>query len=237
MLRESAPAHRPGGQRGRARDPPRLRHHRRPADRRASKAGLAGLTSVLANRTALEPGDPIGVDPTRDELAFYPLLYWPIVASRPQPSETAIRRLDAFMKGGGTVIFDTRDALSSRPGGATSPEAQYLRRMLTTLDIPELEPVPRDHVLTKTFYILDNFPGRYATGRPGSRSCRPRPRARNAGPPARATASRRSSSPRTTLRAPGRSAGAAKLSTRSSAATRSSGNTPIAAASTSSCMR
>jgi hypothetical protein len=36
--------------------------------------------------------------------------------------------------------------------------------MLTTLDIPELEPVPRDHVLTKTFYLLDNFVGRYGSG-------------------------------------------------------------------------
>jgi hypothetical protein len=87
-----------------------------------------------------------------------------VVASRPQPSEAAIRRLDAFMKGGGTVIFDTRDAMNVRPGGATTPEAQFLRRMLATLDIPELEPVPRDHVLTKTFYIVDGFPGRYATG-------------------------------------------------------------------------
>ena len=129
-----------------------------------SKAGLAGLTQVLTSRTALEPGEPIGVDPSRDELAFFPLLYWPIVASRPQPSEAAIRRLDAFMKGGGTVIFDTRDAMSARPGGAVSPEGQYLRRMLATLDIPELEPLPRDHVLTKTFYILDSFAGRYATG-------------------------------------------------------------------------
>jgi hypothetical protein len=129
-----------------------------------SKAGLVGLTQVLTNRTALEPGEPIGVDPARDELAFFPLLYWPIVASRPQPSDAAIRRLDAFMKGGGTVIFDTRDAMTVRPGGAVSPEGQYLRRMLSTLDIPELEPLPRDHVLTKTFYLLDNFAGRYATG-------------------------------------------------------------------------
>jgi hypothetical protein len=129
-----------------------------------SKAGLAGLTQMLASRTALEPGEPVGIDPSRDELAFYPLLYWPIVASRPQPSDEAIRRLDAFMKGGGTVVFDTRDAMNMRPGNAGSPEAQYLRRMLASLDIPELEPVPKDHVLTKTFYILDSFPGRYSAG-------------------------------------------------------------------------
>ena len=68
------------------------------------------------------------------------------------------------MKGGGTVIFDTRDAMNARPGAAPTAEAQHLRRMLATLDIPELEPVPRDHVLTKTFYLLDHFPGRYASG-------------------------------------------------------------------------
>jgi Domain of unknown function (DUF4159)/Aerotolerance regulator N-terminal len=129
-----------------------------------SKAGLTGLTQLLISRTALEPGEPVGIDPARDELAFYPLLYWPVVASRPQPSEAAIRRLDAFMKGGGTVIFDTRDAMNVRPGGAATAEAQYLRRMLATLDIPELEAVPRDHVMTKTFYIVEGFPGRYATG-------------------------------------------------------------------------
>jgi hypothetical protein len=129
-----------------------------------SKAGLTGLTQVLSQRTALSPGEPIGVDLSRDEVAFYPLIYWPIVANRPTPPEAAIRRLDAFMKGGGTVIFDTRDAFGSRPDGAASAEGQYLRRMLAGLDLPEIEPVPDDHVLTKTFYILDTFPGRYATG-------------------------------------------------------------------------
>ena len=89
---------------------------------------------------------------------------WPIAANRPIPSEAAIRRLDAYMKSGGTVIFDTRDAFNARPDGAVSAEGRYLRNMLATLDIPELEQVPLDHVLTKTFYILDDFPGRYATG-------------------------------------------------------------------------
>ena len=53
---------------------------------RISKAGLQGLTLFLAQRTALEAGEPIGLDPARDELAFYPLIYWPIVPSAAKPS-------------------------------------------------------------------------------------------------------------------------------------------------------
>ena len=49
-----------------------------------SKAGLAGLTLFLAQRTALEAGEPIGLDLDRDELAFFPLIYWPIVPGRRQ---------------------------------------------------------------------------------------------------------------------------------------------------------
>ena len=54
-----------------------------------SKAGLQGLTLFLAQRTALEAGDPVGLDPARDELAFFPLIYWPIVpnAARPTPGK------------------------------------------------------------------------------------------------------------------------------------------------------
>ncbi|UMY19241.1 DUF4159 domain-containing protein [Methylobacterium organophilum] len=130
----------------------------------ASRAGLSGLTQMLAARTALEPGEPVGLDPAKDELAFYPLIYWPIVPSRPQPGEAAIRKIDAFMRNGGTVIFDTRDALTARPGGPATPEGAYLRRMLATLEVPELEPVPADHVLTKAFYLVDSFPGRYSSG-------------------------------------------------------------------------
>ena len=58
-----------------------------------SREGLIGLTRVLAARTSAELGEPVGVDPARDELAFYPLIYWPIAADRPQPKpEARVRR-------------------------------------------------------------------------------------------------------------------------------------------------
>jgi len=131
------------------------------------KAGMAGLTLFLAQRTALEAGDPVGVDPARDELAFFPLIYWPIVPGAPKPPQDALNKIDAYMKQGGTVLFDTRDAIEAGPGenGASqTPGMQTLRDLLSSLDVPELEPVPREHVLTKTFYLLRDFPGRFTTG-------------------------------------------------------------------------
>ena len=68
------------------------------------------------------------------------------------------------MKNGGTVIFDTRDALNARPGGPATPEGLWLRKLLAGVDVPALEPVPRDHVVTKTFYLLDGFVGRTDMG-------------------------------------------------------------------------
>jgi len=129
-----------------------------------SQEGLLSLSRTLASRTSLTPGYPIGVDPAHDELAFYPLLYWPIVASAGKPSPAALAKISAFMKQGGTIIFDTRDALTARPDGPSSPENQTLKQMLQGLDIPELEPIPADHVVTKTFYLLNNFVGRYTNG-------------------------------------------------------------------------
>jgi Domain of unknown function (DUF4159)/Aerotolerance regulator N-terminal len=134
---------------------------------RISKAGLQGLTAFLAQRTALEAAEPTGLDPARDELAFYPLIYWPIVPSAPKPSAEALQRIDAYMKQGGTVLFDTRDAIEAPPGPggeARGPGMLALRNILSSLDIPELEPVSRDHVLTKTFYLLKDFPGRFTSG-------------------------------------------------------------------------
>ena len=132
-----------------------------------SKAGLQGLTLFLAQRTALEAGEPIGLDPARDELAFFPLIYWPVSPSAPKPSQTALDRIDTYMKRGGTVLFDTRDAIDAPPGPAarcSTPGMVALRSILSSLDIPELEPVPRDHVLTKTFFLLRDFPGRFTNG-------------------------------------------------------------------------
>ncbi len=130
-----------------------------------SRTGLASLTRALTIRTALEPGDPVGVDLAKDELVFYPILFWPMTPDRPAPTPAAIARINAYMKQGGTIVFDTRDALNQRPGSTSvTAETRRLRLILSEIDVPDLELVPRDHVVTKSFYLLDRFIGRYDIG-------------------------------------------------------------------------
>jgi len=130
-----------------------------------SAAGMRGLTAFITSRTALEPGRPIGLDPSSDELSFYSLIYWPIDPAMELPDPATMSRIDAYMKEGGSILFDTRDQIAGVLGGTSaSPAAQTLQIILSGLDIPPLEPVPSDHVLTKSFYLLERFPGRYAGG-------------------------------------------------------------------------
>ena len=131
-----------------------------------SQQGLKGLVQFLTAKTAVEPGEPTGVNIATDEITFYPILYWPVLANAQALPEKALAKIDAYMKNGGMIIFDTRDAGTALPPGF-GPQTQAgtpLQRLLGTLDLPRLEAVPETHVLTKSFYLLRTFPGRYDNG-------------------------------------------------------------------------
>ncbi|WP_422031819.1 DUF4159 domain-containing protein [Roseovarius sp.] len=129
----------------------------------AAHAGLRGLGETLYFRTSVEPAQPIGVNLEEDDLALYPLLYWPVTPDQPIPTAEAYVKLNEYLRTGGMILFDTRDA-NVAGFGASSPNGQKLQRLARPLDIPPLEPIPEDHVLTRTFYLLQDFPGRF-TGR------------------------------------------------------------------------
>ncbi|MEP0339872.1 MAG: DUF4159 domain-containing protein [Alphaproteobacteria bacterium] len=121
---------------------------------RISRLGLTGLSLIVRRRTAAELSDPQGVDPDRDDLSFFPLMYWPVTAGAANMTETARIKVNAYMQNGGTILFDTRD----RAGGADLGE---LRALARKLDIPPLVVAPANHVLTRSFYLLQDFPGRW----------------------------------------------------------------------------
>ncbi|HYX02824.1 MAG TPA: DUF4159 domain-containing protein [Reyranella sp.] len=128
-----------------------------------SKAGLEGLSEILRNRTSVEPADPVGLDLERDEPRLYPLIYWPITSTQPNLSVRASTALDRYLRTGGIIFIDTRDQQMSfdrRSGG--NPD---LKRLLSGIETPPLISMPADHVLTKSFYLLSDMPGRWQGGK------------------------------------------------------------------------
>jgi hypothetical protein len=107
----------------------------------------------------VEPGPPVGLDPAVDELALYPVIYWPLLADA-VPGDDALARLAAYLAGGGMLVIDTQNGTSGF-GGAS---ATQMRRIARALNLPPLEPVDETHVLTRAFYLLDRFPGRWRGG-------------------------------------------------------------------------
>jgi len=130
-----------------------------------SRLGLDGLGRLLAVRTAVEPGRPMPVNILTDEISFFPVLYWPVLPDAKQLPEATLAKIDAYMKQGGLIIFDTQDYGRGLSGGGTPGLGETaLQRIIGKLDVPRLEPVPENHVLTKAFYLLRNFPGRWDGG-------------------------------------------------------------------------
>ncbi len=123
-----------------------------------SRAGLAGLSTVVNRRTAAELADPVAVDIASDELSFYPLIYWPLDAGAALPSVTAADNIRTYMAYGGTLLFDARRRSA---GDGSDDHLTNLRGLAQTLDIPPLAPVSPEHVLARAYYLLPDFPGRW----------------------------------------------------------------------------
>ena len=130
---------------------------------RMSKAGLEGLATELTRRTTIEPQGARGVNVETDNLEFYPFLYWPIARDMAPLSEKASQALNAYMASGGTIVMDTQDQESRNLlGNQAHPGLEVISQHL---DIPRLAFPKTDHVITKSFYLIQVYPGRWANGK------------------------------------------------------------------------
>lgn len=127
-----------------------------------SRAGLTGLSQILAARTTVEPTQPVAIDLETADLSLMTFLYWPVGPDQPSPTAEAYLQLNRFLRGGGMILFDTRDADIAGTGPDGSDD---LRRLAGPLDMPPLQLVPKDHVLTRSFYLMQDMPGRYTQGK------------------------------------------------------------------------
>lgn len=125
-------------------------------DARTEK-GLGNLVRILKDRTAIEPQGVVGVDlNTAIDINVFPLIFWPLTGDEKPLAQGTATLLQAYLDNGGTIVFDTRDR---RPlsAFAAGPRQTALRRITDHLVIPPLAPLPADHVLKRSYYLLDRL--------------------------------------------------------------------------------
>lgn len=128
-----------------------------------AKAGLIGLSDFVNRHTAATLVQPDAIEPGQSDLSVYPILYWPITANAAPLSAEQTAALNDYMSRGGIIVIDTRNS-GSGAGFAPGTEGA-LRRITQGLTIPTLAPLSIEHVLARSFYLLNDFPGRF-TGEP-----------------------------------------------------------------------
>jgi hypothetical protein len=121
--------------------------------------GLVGLSAMLNQRTSVLMAPPLGISPNANTasaqaLLRSPILYWPLNTPAPALSPDLQQTIRTFINTGGIILFDTAD-------GATSPRTPALHNIYKQLQLPPMTPLPRTHVLNRSYYLLSSSAGRY----------------------------------------------------------------------------
>lgn len=137
-----------------------------PTTDKISEAGLKGLMDQVIKRTSADIGGVVGVNIETDELGFFPLIYWPVTSNQQPISQTAGFKIENYFHHGGTILFDTKDQFTKAGDGTTinRNNSLLLRDITQYINIPPLKPIADDHVLHRSFYLLNDFPGLYNGG-------------------------------------------------------------------------
>ncbi|MXV35039.1 MULTISPECIES: DUF4159 domain-containing protein [unclassified Saccharibacter] len=130
----------------------------------ATRQGLEGLTHFVNHRSTAHLGAPIGVTLGHDDLAFYPLIYWPILPNA-QPSPAQNAALNDYIHHGGLLLLDEMGAGSILDNSNGDATRRAIKRVTEELDIPPLTPIDDTHTLSHAFYLLHDYPGR-VSGQP-----------------------------------------------------------------------
>ena len=125
-----------------------------------SENGLNNLKNLLSTRTAISPKGVIGLDLKYDDIFSYPFIYWPLTKNLIQIEKKEVVKINNYMNNGGIIFFDiigfSRNNLNLK-----DKKFKAIRDFLSSIEVKNLSILPKDHTLTKSFYLLKKFPGKW----------------------------------------------------------------------------
>ena len=88
-------------------------------------------------------------------------MYWALATDAPILTAAERDGLRAYLQHGGMLFIDTRSITSP---AAQATRLQAIREILADVGVADVAPIPKDHILSRTFYLLEQFPGRWTAG-------------------------------------------------------------------------
>ncbi len=122
------------------------------------RSGLAGLARLMRLRTSVRLAEPMAIDPARRTLALFALVYWMPRADDPPLSPGAAAGIARYLAAGGILFVDL--AGDGRRAAGAKGAATLARLLGDAVPVPPLVPLDEHHILARSFYLLDWFPGR-----------------------------------------------------------------------------
>jgi hypothetical protein len=120
--------------------------------------GLSRLAWEISKRTSIETSPAVkSIGLADPDLFRYPFSVFSSDQGFPAPAENEIAELRRYLSYGGFLLVD--DASATRGGAFEQSARQLVSRIVPGA---QLARVPRDHVLYKSFYLLDGPAGRLA---------------------------------------------------------------------------
>ena len=122
--------------------------------------GLNTISKLLRKRTSISPKGVIGVNINKDKIFYYPFLYWPLSNNLIKLNSESISKIKNYFYNGGIILFDIV-GFDRTDFSLNSKKYNEIKKFLSMLGISNLSQVTKDHTLTKSFYLLSKFPGKW----------------------------------------------------------------------------
>ena len=125
-----------------------------------SKSGLSTIKNLLETRTSVSPKEVIGVNITKDPIYYFPFLYWPLSKDLIILDITTVSKIKKYLTNGGMILFDII-GFSRESFSLESNKFKTIKSFLASIEADNLSPINEGHTLTKSFYLLKKFSGRW----------------------------------------------------------------------------
>ena len=133
------------------------------SDQLLNKIAYSGLTSLqkyLTERTSVNPAGVKEIDITQDKIFYYPLIYWQISKDIINFDNRTIDKIKNYLNSGGMILFDIIN--QNRSNNINDEDKlEDLKTLFSELGILGLYQINSNHTLSKSYYLLDKYPGRY----------------------------------------------------------------------------